>query len=165
MNALATLAAVAALVPAPREQTWRDGTCALSEKDVRFVRDAALPAEGYRLDIAPDGIAVASADDAGAFYAMKTLRQLGGKAKALPCGTVTDWPAFRWRGLMLDEGRHFFGKEDVLRDADRRRLRDAVEAAELKRRYNDRPRRTFHDAVGRDERWKQPSVSQQRLCP
>ncbi|MBQ6329450.1 MAG: family 20 glycosylhydrolase, partial [Kiritimatiellae bacterium] len=41
------------------------------------------------------------------------LRQLGGKAKALPCGTVTDWPAFRWRGLMLDEGRHFFGKETV----------------------------------------------------
>ena len=32
---------------------------------------------------------------------------------ALPCGTVTDAPAYRWRGFMLDEGRHFMGKETV----------------------------------------------------
>ena len=104
-------AAAVALVPAPREQVWRDGTCAVAEKEVRFTRDAALPPEGYRLDIAPGGVTVASADDAGAFYAMKTLKQLG--TKAAPCGTVTDSPAFRWRGFMLDEGRHFFGKETV----------------------------------------------------
>ena len=107
-----------ALVPAPKEQIWRDGTCTFVEEDIRFVRDAALPPEGYRLDIAPDGITVASADDAGAFYAMKTLKQASsaagkGKKRSCPCGTVTDSPAFRWRGFMLDEGRHFFGKETV----------------------------------------------------
>ena len=77
MNAIVIAAAAAiALVPAPKEQVWRDGTCAYAEKDVRYVRDAALPPEGYRLDIAPGGVTVASADDAGAFYARKTLKQL-----------------------------------------------------------------------------------------
>ena len=111
MNALGLLVAAVALVPAPREQVWREGTCTFAEKDIRFVRGAAIPPGGYRLDITPDGVTVASADDAGAFYARKTLKQLG--TNAVPCGMVTDWPAFRWRGFMLDEGRHFFGKETV----------------------------------------------------
>ena len=120
MHMLGMLAVTVALVPAPKEQVWRDGTCAFAEENVRFTRDAALPPEGYRLDITTGGVTVASADDAGAFYARKTLGQLaageGGRAGArpsLPCGTVTDAPAFRWRGFMLDEGRHFFGKETV----------------------------------------------------
>ena len=66
--------ATVALVPAPREQAWRDGSCAFAGKEVRFVRDAALPPEGYRLDIAPDGVTVASVDEAGAFYARQTLK-------------------------------------------------------------------------------------------
>ena len=113
------MVAAVALVPAPREQAWREGTCVFAESEVRYVRDAALPQEGYRLDITPDGVTVASADDAGAFYARKTLKQLAGcgamgsSRPTVPCGTVTDWPAFRWRGFMLDEGRHFFGKETV----------------------------------------------------
>ena len=119
MDIFGIVAAAIALVPAPREQAWREGTCAFAEKDIRYVRDAALPPEGYRLDITPDGITVASADDAGAFYARKTLKQLAGSGASgtssptIPCGTVTDSPAFRWRGFMLDEGRHFFGKEVV----------------------------------------------------
>ena len=111
MSMLATILAAVALVPVPREQVWCEGTCTFAEKDIRFVRDAALPAEGYRLDIAPDGVTVASADDAGAFYAMKTLKQLG--TREVPCCSIKDSPAFRWRGFMLDEGRHFFGKETV----------------------------------------------------
>ena len=120
MNVIGIMIATVALVPAPREQVWREGACAFAEKDVRYVRDAALPPEGYRLDVTPDGVTVASADDAGAFYARKTLKQLaanGGRDEArpsrIPCGTVTDWPTFKWRGFMLDEGRHFFGKETV----------------------------------------------------
>ena len=121
MAAGAATPASIALVPAPKEQTWRDGTCAFVEKDIRYVRDAALPPEGYRFDITPDGVTVASADDAGAFYARKTLKQLAAgedrrvwmRDHTIPCGTVTDWPTFKWRGFMLDEGRHFFGKEVV----------------------------------------------------
>ena len=105
------LIAALALMPMPRELDWRDGTCTFAETDVVFVRDAALPPEGYRIDIATNGVTVASAGDAGVFYAMKTLKQLG--TNSVPCGTVTDAPAFRWRGVLLDEGRHFFGKETV----------------------------------------------------
>ncbi len=96
MNLFGIAAAAVALVPAPREQVWRDGTCTFAEKDVRFVRDAALPAEGYRLDVSTGGVTVASADDAGAFYARITLKQLigcgalGTTQPAIPCGTITD---------------------------------------------------------------------------
>ena len=87
-NILGIAATALALVPAPREQVWRDGTCAFAEEDVRYVRDAALPPEGYRLDITTGGVTVASADDAGAFYARKTLGQLaagdGGRDGARP---------------------------------------------------------------------------------
>ena len=68
--------AAVALVPAPREQVWREGTCDFVETDIRYVRDAALPPEGYRIDITKGGVTVVSADDAGAFYARKTLKQL-----------------------------------------------------------------------------------------
>ena len=136
MHMLGMLAVTVALVPAPKELVWRDGMCAVAEQDVRDVRDAALPPEGYRLDITPGGVTVASADDAGAFYARKTLGQLrtfgaagGGtpalpgrgavpSATILPCCEIKDAPAFRWRGFMLDEGRHFFGKEVVKRCLD-----------------------------------------------
>ena len=89
MNTIGIAAAAAiALVPAPKEQVWREGTCAYVEADVRYVRDAALPPEGYRLEVTTDSITVASADDAGAFYARKTLKQLatgdGGRAAARP---------------------------------------------------------------------------------
>ena len=43
----------------------------------------------------------------------------GGDTWAIPCCTIRDWPAYRWRALMLDEGRHFFGKEYVLSLFDR----------------------------------------------
>ena len=43
MHMLGMLAVTVALVPAPKEQVWRDGTCAVAEADVRYVRDAALP--------------------------------------------------------------------------------------------------------------------------
>ena len=88
MHMLGMLAVTVALVPAPKEQVWRDGTCAVAEANVRYVRDAALPPEGYRLEITTGGVTVASADDAGAFYARKTLKQLaagdGGRAGARP---------------------------------------------------------------------------------
>ena len=60
MHVLGIALAAIALVPAPKELTWREGTCSCAEKDIRHVRDVSLPPEGYRLDIAPDGVTVAS---------------------------------------------------------------------------------------------------------
>ena len=107
------------VVPAPRSVVLTGGTCSLSnlEAHVRLVKDATVPAEGYRLEVAADDVTVTSADDAGAFYALKTLGQLG--PSNVPCLKVEDSPAFGWRGFMLDEGRRFFGKEVVKRCLDR----------------------------------------------
>lgn len=71
----------------------------------------ALPPEGYRIRIDEGGAAkIEAADDAGRFYAAKTLKQLGPVKGPLE---IEDYPAYRWRGVHLDESRHFFGKETV----------------------------------------------------
>ncbi len=52
--------AALALMPMPREVEWRDGTCTFAESDVSFARDAALPPEGYRIDISSNGVALST---------------------------------------------------------------------------------------------------------
>jgi hexosaminidase len=84
-----------------------------------------LGQEGYRMTVSPDGVMVEAPQPAGVFYAIQTLRQLlpveverralaEGVRWQLPACTITDWPRFSWRGYMLDEGRHFHGKQAVL---------------------------------------------------
>jgi lysophospholipase L1-like esterase len=114
-----------ALIPMPKKVVWKDGwhSAAAGPDDVQVKRlaDAGIPEEGYRLKVAADGITVWSSGEAGAFYARQTLRQLGvwdGKAWKYRCVEIDDAPAYRWRGALLDEGRHFFGKETVRRMLD-----------------------------------------------
>jgi len=72
--------------------------------------------EAYELEISPGGITI-QGDEAGVFYGVQSLRQLlmlrEGAAPSVPCCRITDRPRFSWRGYMLDESRHFFGKEYV----------------------------------------------------
>jgi len=92
--------------------------CAVGMDDIELTKDAALPKEGYRLAVSPEAIRVAVSDDAGAFYAVQTLRQLAVRrwgALYVPCCEIADHPRFGWRGLMMDEARHFYGKEAVKR--------------------------------------------------
>ncbi len=103
-----------ALVPAPQRLERKVGEFrSVSENPpIMESRDPSLPPEGYRLSVTPEGISVKSADAAGAFYARQTLAQLKamrGEEVVFPCVETEDYPAFRWRGLMLDESRHFFG--------------------------------------------------------
>jgi hexosaminidase len=91
-----------------------------------------LGPEGYRLDIAPTGLLLRAAAPAGLFYGVQTIRQMrpaagGGSPAALPCVSIEDRPRFSWRGAMLDESRHFFGKEEV------RRLLDVMALYKLNR--------------------------------
>ena len=104
----AAQAAVLPLVPAPRRIALADGTA--GSEEIKFCADASLPPEGYRLRVNASGATVASSDAAGAFYARQTLTQL---PKPWPCLEIEDSPSYRWRGLHLDESRHFFGKETV----------------------------------------------------
>ncbi|PRX46756.1 hexosaminidase [Prauserella shujinwangii] len=118
------------LLPRPVSVEPRPGECLLApgrEPEVSFSPE--LPAEGYRLEITPDGVWITAADAAGAHHAGQTLRQLKGPDAfraadihsgpwRLPCGVVTDRPRFGWRGCLLDVARHFRTKAEVLRFTD-----------------------------------------------
>ena len=89
--------------------------------------------ESYTLKVTPQCIHMHASDPAGLFYAAQTLRQLlptaiefdvpiEGVEWTVPCVEIIDAPRYGWRGLMLDESRHFFGKEAVLDLLDRMAL-------------------------------------------
>lgn len=96
---------------------------------VTFRTDAALPPEGYRLVVGPEGVTVDSADDAGAGWAVQTLLQLlpaqvhgpGPMEPAdllAPAVEIYDEPAFGWRGSHLDVARHFLPIDGLLKHLD-----------------------------------------------
>lgn len=70
--------------------------------------------EGYKLQITPEKLLLTGGSEAGVFYGIQTIHKAlpilkdGKVAAALPAGTVTDFPRFRYRGFMIDVGRHFF---------------------------------------------------------
>ena len=119
------------LLPYPAKVTEGNGVLrlrkdSLAKEDVRWTEDASVPAEGYVLTVAANGVSARHADAAGAFYAQKTLEQLvrpvwtNGKRSGieLPCVTIEDAPRFAWRGFMVDDARHFLGKELVKKQID-----------------------------------------------
>jgi hypothetical protein len=69
-------------------------------------RDAALPAEGFAIEIDAQGVRIAHADAAGLRYAEACLAQIREQARgALPGLRLRDAPDFPVRGLMLDVSR------------------------------------------------------------
>jgi hexosaminidase len=84
----------------------------------------SLGKEGYILEI-KNGIAELTAyAPNGLFYAVQTILQLiptnelrannGENTECLiPCLYIKDAPRFKWRGMHLDTGRHFFSKENI----------------------------------------------------
>ena len=79
---------------------------------VKYVTDKEMPSEAYELCIKKSGVVIKVSDDKGRFYALQTLKQLA-EAEVMYCGVIKDEPRFPWRGFMLDESRHFHGKEKV----------------------------------------------------
>ncbi|HEY0666663.1 MAG TPA: beta-N-acetylhexosaminidase [Sphingobacteriaceae bacterium] len=74
--------------------------------------------EAYKLSIEPSEIKIISSGEKGIFYGINSLIQLirqlpGSEPFAISGWEITDKPALAWRGIMLDESRHFFGKETV----------------------------------------------------
>ena len=73
-------------------------------------------ADGYKLDVNKKNIVLTSNSQAGILNAVQTLRQMvrdENEKFVVQQGTITDYPAFAWRAFMLDEARHFKGKEVV----------------------------------------------------
>lgn len=87
--------------------------------------DKSIPKEGYKLNVAANGITITANEPAGIFYGVQTLLQLfpkeieiktaikGMSNWNIPVVTIEDHPRFGWRGLMLDVSRHFFTVQEV----------------------------------------------------
>jgi len=66
--------------------------------------------ETYTLEVTSSGAEIDAATDVGAMHGLETLIQLvqpSGEGYAIPAVHIHDVPRFRWRGLMVDCGRHF----------------------------------------------------------
>ena len=77
--------------------------------------------EAYRIQITDRVVAIQATTEKGAYWAFKTLRQLSMREAdvwSLPQGEITDWPAFRFRGLMQDVGRSYISMEELKREID-----------------------------------------------
>lgn len=85
--------------------------------NIRITQNAALPPEGYRLEVTTCGITVEAAAVRGAVWALATLCQLM-EGRNVPCCKIEDSPRFPHRGVHLDCVRHFFPAEEVKRVID-----------------------------------------------
>ncbi len=107
--------------------------------------------EAYRLSVTPKRINIAASTPAGFFYAFQTLKQLmprnvmagvpddSVEEWRVPCVFIVDEPRFSWRGFMLDEGRHFYGKEEI------KKIIDVMAAYKMNR---------FHWHLTEDQGWR-----------
>ncbi|MBQ8449386.1 MAG: beta-N-acetylhexosaminidase [Bacteroidaceae bacterium] len=113
--------------------------------------DKSLGAEAYKLIVREGLIEITAAKPAGFFYAFQTIKQLlpanvmAGVYDAsatewiIPAVEINDEPRFAWRGFMLDEGRHFYGKDEI------KKILDVMAAYKMNR---------FHWHLTEDQGWR-----------
>lgn len=115
-----------------------------------IIQNPKLKAEAYHLSVKAEGIRIEASDAAGLYYALLSFEQLsciellaGVKVKnwdrSFPCVEIEDTPRFGWRGFMLDEGRHFYGKDEV------KKIIDAMARYKMNR---------FHWHLTEDQGWR-----------
>ena len=100
--------------------------------------------EAYHLKVDTNSniIHITASADAGAFYAIQTIRQLSTSARngvRVPYADVKDQPRFEYRGMHVDVGRNFKSKSEILR------LLDAMALYKLNK---------FHFHLTEDEGWR-----------
>ena len=106
--------------------------------------DNSLGMEGYRLQIDEQTVSITAATNAGIFYGMQSLLQCLPAVRTneeirIPAMDIVDFPRFKWRGMMLDVGRHFFSTEFI------------KEWLDLMARYK---MNTFHWHLTEDQGWR-----------
>jgi hexosaminidase len=82
---------------------------------VKLILASKKSTDAYTLDINAKGATIVADNAEGAFYGVVSLLQIARQAKnvkgslSLEGWKIQDSPLYEWRGLMLDESRHFFG--------------------------------------------------------
>lgn len=75
--------------------------------------------EAYNIQMGKEAIIITGESRSAVFNGIISLLQLITQSKStgdnilLNCWNIEDTPLYNWRGLMLDESRHFFGMEKV----------------------------------------------------
>ena len=83
---------------------------------VMQIEDGETASEAYRLSVTPERITITASAEAGLFHGVQTLRQLlppdqvAGRTGpvSIPAVEIEDYPAFEWRAMHLDVGRHMY---------------------------------------------------------
>lgn len=86
--------------------------------------DNTIGDEGYKLSVTQNGVNIVANKPAGLYYGVQTLLQLlpaaienkvqvKNEKWTIAHVEITDYPQFKWRGLMLDVARHFFTVDEV----------------------------------------------------
>jgi len=81
---------------------------------LKLIKSLPLGDEGYFLKVDKKGIVITASKPAGIFYGIQSLKQLLPVEKAehkklsISFTDIKDQPRFKWRGLHLDVGRHYF---------------------------------------------------------
>lgn len=95
-------------------------------KGIQFIANPELKSDAYQLFVNPDGIQIQAGNEAGAFWAVQSLKQYlwnsttGQKVNSLEirCIKIVDEPKYEWRGFHLDVSRHMFTKAYLLKIID-----------------------------------------------
>ena len=124
VNLVKAFAAQLSLVSA-QESAVAEGA---GESGFVFILNSQLPEEAYTLSVDSKCVKVEASSLRGFNYAIQTIKQMlpveiYAKTPAsadwtIPCVKINDAPRFGYRGLHLDESRHFFGMEEVKRYLD-----------------------------------------------
>lgn len=103
------------LLPLPKSIEYTEGGCDINNAIVVECQDMSLPPEGYRLQLDGATIQIVYADEAGRFYAQKTLQQIKDTHLGdVPNAIISDAPDYSYRGFLLDISRNFIPKQAIL---------------------------------------------------
>ena len=115
-----------------------------------------LPDEGYNITITKENITISAVSGKGIYHGLQSFRQLvlseyrmlskgintDKEANLiLPCGEITDYPRFSWRGFMLDCSRYFYSLSFI------KRIVDVLSLHHINR---------FHWHLSDDQGWRLP---------
>lgn len=99
------------IIPTPQQVVMGQGSVTLGKSApqrnfVAEIEGAQNQRQAYRIEISPDGVRVWCVTNEGWDYALRTLAQLRkANGGTVPCMTITDWPAYEYRGWLDDISR------------------------------------------------------------